>query len=105
MIPNNAHDRHGVTPARLDLGHLDERTIAGFLDMLEVERGASIATRNARLAAVHSLFTYASFRHPDHAELVVRVLAIPTKTASRTQVVYLDDTEVEGICLAHFRAR
>lgn len=100
LLLSYAHHRHGVTPARLDLGHLDERTIAGFLDMLEVERGASVATRNARLAAVHSLFTYASFRHPDHADLVARVLAIPAKTASRTQVVYLDDAEVEALLAA-----
>lgn len=100
LLIGYAHQRHDVQPARLDLAHLDDQTIAGFLDMLEQQRHASVATRNARLAAVHSLFSYASFRHPEHAELIARVLAIPTKSASRTSVVYLDDAEVEAILAA-----
>ncbi|MDA8186507.1 MAG: tyrosine-type recombinase/integrase [Actinomycetota bacterium] len=95
-----AHDRHGVQPAQLDLAHLDDRTVAGFLDMLEVQRHAGVATRNARLAAIHSLFSYASFRHPEHAEQIARVLAIPAKSTSRVNVTYLDDVEVEAILAA-----
>ncbi len=95
-----AHERHGVQPAQLDLAHLDDRTVAGFLDMLEDRRGASVATRNARLAAVHSLFSYASFRHPEHAELIQRVLAIPSKNGYRTDVTYLDNTEVDALLAA-----
>jgi integrase/recombinase XerD len=95
-----AHNRHGVQPSQLDIAHLDDQTVAGFLDMLEHERHVSAATRNARLAAIHSLFGYASFRHPEHAELIARVLAIPPKTTSRTTVVYLDDDEVEAVLAA-----
>jgi site-specific recombinase XerD len=95
-----AHQCHGVKPAQLDLSHLDERTITGFLDMLEHDRHTSISTRNARLAAIHSLFHYSSFRHPEHAELIARVLAIPVKTAHRTSVIYLDDDEVDAILAA-----
>jgi site-specific recombinase XerD len=95
-----AKERHGVQPAQLDLAHLDDQTIAGFLDMLERQRHSSVATRNARLAAIHSLFAYASLRHPEHAELVARVLAIPTKAATRTDVVYLDDAEVDAVLAA-----
>jgi integrase/recombinase XerD len=89
-----------VQPSQLDLSQLDDQTVAGFLDMLERERHVSAATRNARLAAIHSLFSYASFRHPEHAELIARVLAIPTKAASRTTVVYLNDDEVEAVLAA-----
>lgn len=95
-----AHNRHGVQPAKLDLAHLDDRTVAGFLDMLERERHVSVATRNARLAAIHSLFRYASFRHPEHSELIARVLAIPAKSTSKVSVTYLDDAEVEAILAA-----
>ncbi|MDA8313313.1 MAG: tyrosine-type recombinase/integrase [Actinomycetota bacterium] len=95
-----AHERHGVQPAQLDLAHLDDRTIAGFLDMLEHQRHVGIATRNARLAAIHSLFSYASFRHPEHAELIARVMAMPTKSTLRTSVTYLDEAEVEAILAA-----
>ena len=95
-----AHERHGVQPAQLDFTHLDDQTIGGFLDTLEHQRHVGAATRNARLAAIHSLFRYASFRHPENAELIARVLAIPTKRTSRTDVVYLDDDEVDALLAA-----
>jgi hypothetical protein len=48
------------------------------------------ATRNTRLAAIHSLFRYASLRAPEQAELIARVLAIQTKRTSTTIVTFLD---------------
>ena len=41
-------------------------------------------TRNARLAAIRSLFRYAALRHPEHAQTIERVLAIPPKRFQRT---------------------
>ncbi len=37
-----------------------------LLDHLEADRGAAVATRNTRLAAVHSFFRFAALRHPEH---------------------------------------
>jgi integrase/recombinase XerD len=66
--------RTSFQPARVDLAELDATLIAAFLDHLEHQRGNSVRTRNARLAAIHSLFTFASFRHPEHAQVIARVL-------------------------------
>jgi integrase/recombinase XerD len=52
-----------------------------FLEHLEHGRGNSARTRNIRLAAVHSFFHYCALRHPEHAALIQRVLAIPPKRA------------------------
>lgn len=100
LLLGYAYERHGVRPAQLDLSHLDDQTIVGFLGMLEQKRHAGAATRNARLAAIHSLFSYAAFRHPEHAEQIARVLAIPTKSTARTGVTYLDDAEVDAVLAA-----
>jgi site-specific recombinase XerD len=54
----------GTAPAALDLSQLDTDLITGFLTHLETERGNATTTRNARLAAVHSLFSYAAYHHP-----------------------------------------
>ena len=62
------------------------RSSRAFLDHLEHERGNSISTRNARLAAIHSLFRYAAHRHPEHAQDIQRVLAIPIKRSDRALV-------------------
>ena len=43
-------------PARLDIADLDATVIGAFLGHLEHHRGNSVRTRNARLAAIHSLF-------------------------------------------------
>lgn len=73
--------RTGIPPSRLDLSQLDAPTIGAFLEHLEHERGNSARTRNIRLAAVHSFFHYCTLRHPEHAAVIQRVLAIPPKRA------------------------
>ncbi len=57
----------GKPPARLGVADLDAALIGAFLHHLEADRGNSITTRNARLAAIHSLFRYAALRAPEHA--------------------------------------
>lgn len=42
-----------------------------------------------RLAAIHSLFRFAAFRHPEHADDIARVLAIPQKRFDRGIVEFL----------------
>ena len=72
-------DRSGKSPSALDFSDVDATTIGAFLDYLEHVRGNGTRTRNARLAAIHSLFNFAALRHPEHAALIQRVLAIPTR--------------------------
>lgn len=89
-----------TAPASLDLSQLDHHLITGFLAYLETERGNSTTTRNARLAAVHSLFSYAAYHHPEHADTIGRVLAIPAKRTGRTDITYLDPSEVTALLAA-----
>ena len=87
----------GTAPAAPDLGQLDSDLITGFLAHLESDRGNTVSTRNARLAAVHSLFSYAAYQHPEHADTISRVLAIPAKRAGRTEITYLTPPEVAAL--------
>jgi len=79
-----AAQQTGTTPSRLDIDDLDAPLIAGFLDHLEHDRHNTPQTRNNRLAAIHSLFTYLALHHPEHAASIQRVLAIPHKRTDRT---------------------
>ncbi|HVE73969.1 MAG TPA: tyrosine-type recombinase/integrase [Mycobacteriales bacterium] len=97
-------ERTGVPPSDLDFTHLDAGTIADFLTMLEQRRGNTARTRNARLATIHSLFTHAALAHPEHAELIARVLAIPTKRTGGTTVNYLTDQEIDALVSSPDRA-
>ncbi len=92
LLLNYAATNTGRPPSQLDLGDLDAPLIAGFLDHLERERGNSIRTRNARLAAIHSLFRFAALAHPKHADSIARVLAIPPKRFDRTLITYLSES-------------
>lgn len=74
--------------------------IGAFLTWLETDRHASISTRNARLAAIRSFFTYASFTHPEHAEQIARVLAVPTKRAPTPSVTFLTPVEIDALTTA-----
>ena len=69
-------------PSSLDLADLDAALIASFLRHLETDRGNSVRTRNARLAALRSFYRFAQLRCPEHAALIARVLAIPQNEAS-----------------------
>jgi integrase/recombinase XerD len=86
-----------IAPSRLELTHLDAPTIGAFLEYLEHERGNSARTRNIRLAAVHSFFQYCALRHPEHAALIQRVLAIPPKHAEKRTVTFLTPDEVQAL--------
>jgi integrase len=56
--------------------YLDADLISAFLHYLEVERGNSVRTRKARLAAIRCLFRHAAWQAPEHAATIQRVLAI-----------------------------
>jgi site-specific recombinase XerD len=55
-----AADKKGKEPSKLDIDDLDAPLIGAFLDDLEHQRKNGARTRNARLAAIRSLFRYAS---------------------------------------------
>ncbi len=95
-----ASERAGRPPSRLDIADLDVRLISAFLDHLEHERGNSPNTRNLRLAAIRSLFRYAAFKHPEHAALIERVLALPAKRFDRALITYLTMEEVSALLAA-----
>jgi integrase/recombinase XerD len=93
-------DHTGIPPARLSLEDLDAPLISAYLNHLETQRGVAITTRNSRLAALHSLFRFAALRHPEHAALIQRVLAIPTKRAPRPLISYLTTQEIDALLAA-----
>ena len=99
-----AQQRRGKAPSALDVADLDAPLIGAFLDYLEHERGNSAATRNNRLAAIHSLFAYAALRCPEHAALIQRVLAIPQKRRDSTIVSFLTRAEVDALLASPDRA-
>jgi site-specific recombinase XerD len=98
-------EKTAKAPSVLDIADLDAATIMAFLQHLESDRHNSARTRNARLAAVRSLFRYASLRHPEHAADIARVLAIPQKRFEKKIVSFLTRTEIDALLDAPDPAR
>lgn len=95
-----AQDRTGKTPSQLDVSDVDATLVGAFLTHLEQDRHNSARTRNTRLAAIHSLFRYAAYRHPEHAQTIQRVLAIPSKRYDKRELDYLEVAEVDALLAA-----
>ena len=99
------HDTTGQAPSQLNFDDLDAGTVSAFLTHLETVRHSTVTTRNARLAALHSLFRYAALRHPEHAATIGRVLAVPAKRFERTIVCFLTIPETEALLAAVDRSK
>ena len=90
----------GKQPARLDLTDVDAARVGAFLTWLETGQGNTVATRNARLTAIKSLYRYASYQHPDQGRLIAQVLAIPPKRGPNPVMTYLTFDECEALIAA-----
>jgi len=81
----------------LSLADLSASNIIAFLGYLEEERGNSIATRNARLAALRAFLNYAATEVPDELPGITKALAVPQKRKNRSLVECLDRTEIDAL--------
>jgi site-specific recombinase XerD len=94
----------GKQPSHLDVTDLDAPLVSSFLDHLERDRDNTPRSRNARLAAIHSLFGYASLRCPEHAQTIARVLAIPAKRYDKALITWLTEPELAALLAAPDRS-
>jgi site-specific recombinase XerD len=92
-----AEDRLGKAPSDLDFADLDAPVIGQFLEHLETTRGNSARSRNARLAAIRSLFRYAALRAPEDAAVIQRVLAMSGPRATQSPAAFLTKGEVDAL--------
>jgi integrase/recombinase XerD len=97
LLLHYAQHSTGKNPSELDFTDLDAPLIGAFLAHLETGRNNSVTTRNTRLTAIHSLFRYAALHAPEHAALIARVLAIPTKRHDHPTVCFLTRDEIDAV--------
>ncbi len=100
LMLRHATKRLKKEPSCLLLEDIDAVFVCDFLDDLESERGVKTSTRNLRLAGIRSFFRYAAYDVPDCADQIQRVLAIPAKRVTQTQLVYLSRPEVVALLAA-----
>lgn len=90
-----------ATPAdHIRLEDIDRPVVTGFLEHLATERANSAATRNGRLTAICAVFAHALPDHPEHAETIRQILAIPPAKTSKPQIGYLSAAESAALLAA-----
>lgn len=95
-----AAERRKTRPSRIDIEDLDAALICAFLDHLEEARSNTARSRNARLAAIHSLFRYIEYRVPACLDQARRIHAIPMKRSAQPLVGYLTRAEMQALLAA-----
>lgn len=95
-----AEAQTGKSPTDLTLYDLNSALILDFLNYLEKDRGNSVRSRNARLAAIRTFLKYAA--HYDLSSLgsIERNLAIPMKRHDKPVLGFLTRPEMDAIIAA-----
>ena len=86
------------TVDRLDIPDLTVERVTRFLASLEAERHNCIATRNARLGAIHVFARYLAGQRPEHLGTLQRIIGMPFKRgAIEAPIEYLDRAELDAL--------
>jgi integrase/recombinase XerD len=103
LLPFSATHLHKPID-RLSVEDLSADHIRAFLQDLEVNRGCSVATRNQRLAAIHSLAHFIGLRSPEHVQWCGEIRAILFKRTPQPLVTYLEKAEMDALLEAPDRS-
>ena len=85
---------------QLEVEEISSEHVKKFLLDIEQTRRCSIATRNQRLASIHSLAQYIGLHSPEHLQWCRQIMAIPFKKALHTMITYLEKTEMNALLRA-----
>jgi integrase/recombinase XerD len=81
----------------LDVEDITEVAVLGFLDYVQQQRGCLGQTRNARLAAIRSLFTFIGRKQPELLAQCRQIRAIPLKRTGQAKVDHLEEAELQAL--------
>jgi len=105
LLFNFLAERYSTDPTRLAVEQVDAALVRGFLVHLEEHRGNSIATRNQRLAALHSLFRFIGRLVPELVDHAAQIQAIPLPRTAAPLMPYLDKHEFDALLAVPDRTR
>ncbi len=98
-------ERHVAEPAQVMTEQITAALVRDFLAHLETQRGNSVATRNQRLAAIHSIFGFISRQAPELVEHATSIHAIPPRRTVTPTMPYLDKREMDALLATPDRHR
>jgi len=78
-----------IKPSQLTLSIVTKELVIDFLNWLQKVKKCGTATRNCRLAGIHSYIKYVQFHHPDNLFEFQRILSIKSKKHESGKINYL----------------
>ena len=87
-------EANGLKPEAVDIPLISKDVVVEYLNWLETSRHSSASTRNIRLAAIKSLFSYIQAQTPDYSYQCQQIQSIPRKKEPEHTLEYLS---VDGI--------
>ena len=90
-----AQARRGVSELRFD--DVGSEQVLAFLRDLEQTRHNAIATRNQRLAGLHTFYEYVGRRTPELLHVCAQVAAIPMKRCPRPETRFMAREEIQTL--------
>lgn len=96
LLMEYMHEEELVKPERLCLKDITKEKVANFLAWLESDRQCNVATRNARLGAIHSFFKYLQYKDVKDILQWQEIMSVKLKKTASPEMAYLT---VEGIRL------
>jgi site-specific recombinase XerD len=92
-----AADTRKKSVEELSVEDLGEPLVLAFLDHLETIRGCCVRTRNARLAAIRTFFSFLAREDPALLPQCQRIRGIPLKRTEHKTVEYLEEKEIQTV--------
>lgn len=99
LLPYVAKSK-GASVDTLAVTDLSADMVRAFLAHLEDERQCSTATRNQRLATIHTLARFIGAHSPEHVEWCAQIRIVPIKKGVVTSVTYLERPEIDALLAA-----
>lgn len=90
-------ERQSGGVARIALADISASEVRAFLSYAEHGRKGTIGTRNCRLAAIRSFFSFVADKNPEYIAQTAEILAVPFKRKPTPAPCYLEPEEVEAI--------
>jgi len=100
LLLMHCRDSENIIPEKLKIESLNDKLLLRFLSWLEKERDCSIATRNNRLAALHSFFRYVQSQEPELMLVCQKILQIPFKKHQTPIVRHLTPEQTRDLLAA-----
>lgn len=97
LLLEYCRDCEKISPEKLKILQVDRDLVLRFLKWLEESRNCKSSTRNQRLAAIHSFFSFLIVEAPEYMEQAQKVLSIPMKKTEEPPLMYLPLDTVKGL--------